>query len=760
MKRRRGRHYASVLSVLLGGLLAGCGLLAPLPRQTSVEQRLAAIPNRGLPLDHPVTIRWDRHQIPFVEAADDGDAAFALGLVHAHLRLGQMAVLKRIARGRIAEMGGPLATDVDHALRILDFGRAAADVEATLPAATRHWLTRFVEGVNHYQAIVADLPIEYRILALEREPWTVADVLAFGRLAGTDINWLVWANLLKLRSRPDWPQLWARLVADGDESRPGFDDGSAAAIGDLITGIGRTGSNSLALAPDRTRSGSAIMANDPHLGLNIPNTWLIAGLKSPSFHVVGLMVPGLPVFAIGRNPRISWGGTNMRAAASDLFDVSALPEGAFRERRERLRVRWWFDREVIVRETPYGPIVSDAPYLADSGLPPSAVHWTGHRASDEISALLAVSRARTFQDFRAAFRTFSVPGQNMLYADVDGNIGQVLAVQLPARAGWPPTDIFADSATADAAWNDIRDVDDLPASYNPPSGFLASANNRPAPAGIPIGTFFSPDDRVDRMASLVRDGGRLDLEAVKDLQQDVYMASSVALRDLVVRKMDDLGITAASRGAARALIERLRSWDGRYRADAVEPVAFELFRHAFTRGFYESVLGAEDWAAFANVGRIQSLLLEDIAATEPAALAALLRASMKEAAADLHTFADWGDMHRLELRHPLAFLPLVGGRFRFGEHRVGGSNDTLMKTAHALTDRRHTVRYGANARHISDLSDADRNYFVLVGGQDGWLNSTTFLDQVAPWLSGDYIQVPLRLETVRQHFPHVTTLTP
>ena len=109
-------------------------------------------------------------------------------------------------------------------------------------------------------------------------------------------------------------------------------------------------------------------------------------------------------------------------------------------------------------------------------------------------------------------------------------------------------------------------------------------------------------------------------------------------------------------------------------------------------------------------------------------------------------------MHRLALRHPLAVLPLVGHRFEFADDAVGGSSDSLMKTAHPSTDQRHRASYGANARHVSDLSDLDRNWFVLLGGQDGWLNSSTFLDQLALWREGGYIEIPLRIETVRERF--------
>ncbi len=736
---------------LVSGLLAGCALLTPLPKPATLEQRLAQFPTRAPGLDAAVSIRWNDHQVPFIEAESDDDAAFALGLVHAHLRLGQMEMLRRIAAGRIAEMGGPLALDIDRGLRILNFARAAAEIEAGMAPESRHWIERFVAGVNHYQATVRPLPHEFAVLGLDVEPWTTRDVLTIGRLVGSDVNWLVWASILALRERPDWPELWARLVSDGVASLPSFEgDGDLALLDELFGGLSRSGSNSLAIAPSRSDNGGAIMANDPHLGILLPNTWLIVGLVSPSYHVVGLTAPGLPLFAIGRNPRIAWGGTNMRAASSELWQVT--DETALTTRRENIAVRWWPDSSIEVRETPHGPVISDAPLFDDVTVPELALKWTGHQASDEIGAMLAVARAKDFREFRAAFDGFAVPGQNMLYADAAGNVGQVMAVRLPQRDGEQPPDVILAAAERDGAWQAMRGAGDLPFSLNPERGYLVSANNRPAETGLGIGYFFSPDDRIQRMRELIGEGP-LSVADIKALQQDVHMPSSVALRDIWLAKLDEAGL-GEQRGIAA-----MRDWDGHYRTDSKGAVAFEQFRDGFTASFYALTFGDTDWQAFANVSRIKTLMLQDIRRTPIERLRGPLEAGLARIAEN-GDIADWGDMHRLRLSHPLANLPLIGGRYRFTDIAVGGSTDTIMKTAHSTTAQRHAVRYGSNARHVSDMSDMDENYFVLLGGQDGWINSTSFTDQLALWQEGRYLRIPLRRDSLPEAFRHQTTTEP
>ncbi len=736
------------------GVLAGCALLAPLPEPRGLQARLAVFPTNGPGLDDSVTIHWNDHHIPFIEASSDDDAAFALGLVHAHLRLAQMSLVRMITQGRLSEMVGPIAVDIDHGLRVLAFGRAASGIESGMNAATHRWTQRFVDGINHYQSTLDELPHEFGVLGLEREAWTVADVLAIGRLAGTDVNWLVWTALLPLRERRDWPELWARLVENGSTSVPSFDASSDVAVmHEILAGLSRSGSNSMAIGPDHTATGGAIIANDPHLGIFVPNVWLIAGLKSPSHHVVGLMGPGLPVFAIGRNPSIAWGGTNMRAASSDLYDVSDLPDSGIDLREETISVRWWFDTEITIRDSSLGPIISDAPLLADFGLPRLALKWTGHDASDEIGAMLAVSRARDFADFRNAFERFAVPGQNMIYADRDGNIGQVMAVKLPERTGYPP-DIVLEAGTAESTWQSMRSSADLPFSFNPHEGFLVSANNNPARTAMPVGFFFSSDDRVVRMADMIRSDRPVDIEAVMKLQQDVFMASSVMLRDLFIDGLESAGLATSAGPQAAEAIRRMREWDGHYRADSIGAVSFEQFRFGFTGHFYEQLLGKEHGGTFARLGGLAPLLRADMEKAGREIFSTSLAAGLDAAAKGLDAFGNWSDMHRLSLAHPLSFAPVIGGRYRFGDYGVGGSSETLMKTAHETSAGRHTVRYGANARHVSDMTDMDENYFVLLGGQDGWLNSSTMLDQWPSWRSGEYVRVPLSLGGVREAFAH------
>ena len=245
------------LAVLLVAIMvSGCAALRPVPK--SMAERLDAFPRTGLPVERPVTIRWNRYQVPFVEAETDRDLAFAMGMVHGHLRLAEIRVLKQLVQGRASEMMGALARNIDHALRIMDIGRAAPEMVRQLPADERAILESFTAGLNFYQSRMTEMPPEFSLLGLEREPFAAEDLVAIGRLGGVDINWLVYMGLLRLRDRPDFPRIWARALDVGAGPVVSFRASrELGALEDIVLGTARSGSNAVVVAPKKSASGRA-----------------------------------------------------------------------------------------------------------------------------------------------------------------------------------------------------------------------------------------------------------------------------------------------------------------------------------------------------------------------------------------------------------------------------------------------------------------------------------------------------------------------
>ena len=685
-------------------------------RRRTLDQRLAMLPTR-LPTARPVTIHWSEQAVPFVEADSDADLAVGLGVVHAHLRLGQMELLRRIAAGRVSELVGPLGVRIDATLRGMEIARAVPAMVERLSDEVRSWAQGFVDGVNAVQA-ATPWPEELQLFGVAREPWTLTDLFTNARLAGADISWVVLARLLRAKrglSEAQWRAIWPRLFGEvTPDPQPSL-----------------TGSNAAAVAGSRTASGAGLFAADPHLSIALPNVWLLCAMRSPGIACAGIMPTGFPLVAIGRNRHLAWGGTSLHAAASDLFDASAAP---ITERRETIRVRGGRPREIVLKSSPLGPIVSDGMLFANST--PLALRWVGHTPSDELGAMLAVSKAETPDAFAAALRDFAIPGQNFLHATVDGHIGHLVATRAPRRVGLPEDVVVP--AERIGTWDDLATTPDFTDVRDPPRGFVASANDQPPPSAVAPGYFYSQPDRVDRMAALFGGSGTLDRAAMERSQLDVVGDARAAHR-LAARM---------SAGRVQALIA---GWDGSYDTRSAGALAFEAMMAELEERQPDQVgrpLMNGTW-----LGR--ALVAADLLALPEATLRPMLDAATPRVERLLRRYGNWGRVHRMRLRHYLGALPLVGRRYSFGRYGSPGADDTLHKAGHPPVRGPHAVTYGSSARLVADLSHPDATGAVLLGGQDGWLGSENFLDQVPLWRAGRYLDLPLSPQVARSWARHI-----
>lgn len=753
--RRFVRFVLSIGTVTVMTSLAGCAALSA--KQVTIEDRLEMFPGGTFPVDEPVTIRWNDHQVPFVEAQNDDDLAFALGLAHFHLRGGQMTLLKRIAHGRLSESAGPFTTEIDHALRIIDFAYASEDVVKNLPPDTKSWVANYVRGLNYYQDNMKKRPPEFGLLNLRKEPWRMEDVITIGRIASTDVNWLTLLGLMGERVKPEWEKTLANALEAGADPVTSFSGTrQRALLTDILAGMSRSGSNSWAVSPEKSATGSALIASDPHLGLVLPNLWILAGMKSPNYHAVGFMIPGVPIVGVGRNPDMAWGGTNLRAAVSDLYDVARADNAQIVESESVIKTRLWFNKTVTLRRSAYGPILSDSDFLAKRPGEEIAIKWIGHEPRDQVTALLAAARASTPQEFREAFKTFAVSAQNMVFADKNGNIGQIIATTLPVRQYDSLDDIVLDPSDPKNEWQGYVNATDLPWALNPPEGFIASANNRPAITPVPLGFFFGGDDRVRRLQDVLASKDKITMADLTALQLDTKSPDAAAMNAVFVEEISRLeGLEDQ-----QTFIDDLKKWDGDYQADSRGPVVFETLLYHLTPAVYGVETAEEVPALQLQWHYLAKFLVKDMKALEPETRRSMLRASVIAAAKDASNFENWGDMHQLKVGHLLSNAPVIGGRYVIEEFGVSGSRETPMKTAHNLVNEKHSASYGSQARHISDMSDMDENYFLLFGGEDGWIGSENFADMMPLWREGNYVRMPLRPETVAKEFKHVLTLSP
>jgi penicillin G amidase len=758
---------ATTAAVVLGAFgLAGCMLSPPKMNSIPTETRLATFPTTGLPLKEPASVRWTPEQVPFIEAGNDEDAALLLGMVHAHLRLAQMEILRRLSQGRLSESAGPFTVEIDQALRTIDFGKAVPQIKAMLKPGTRRWIERYVEGINLYCERSPKRPPEARLLGLEAEKWTVEDVIRAGRLTSIDINWVFLGSMIRMKADPKFAEYWERTMGSGKTALPSFGAGSAGeAPGDplnLLAGISRSGSNCVVVSGGRSASGSALMASDPHVGVFLPPLWTIVGYATPGNRVLGFSIAGLPAVVVGRNEHIAWGGTNMIGLSSSFYDVTSM-KSSFTTRKEKIGVRFWMDREVEVTDSPMGPVLSRVPLLGmGEGGKEIAITWRGHTASDEFSAFLDVSRATNWDEFRAAFEPYAVSGQNFQYADRAGNIGQLLALEYDPASGRTAMAIVGDPANPEHRWGNPIKSTQLPAAYNPPAGFLISCNNTPVRTEPPITLFTNANDRYSRFVELLSGDAKLGTADMKRIQQDVTSPLSIQGRDALVRAIERIGAAKPTVPAQALLLEKLREWDGSYRVDSLGATAYQLLLFHTAQPGWHARFGKAIGDRFLGATTIQEYYREDLDAKM---FDALIPGAIASAAKDFtrSPFKDgtpWGELHRMSLAHPAGRAPLIGGWFRFGDDPAPGGTSTIFKSVSKPTNKKHSTEFGANARCVFDLSGPDENSFSMLGGQDGWLGSTNFLDLYQLWRKGEYVRLPLTRAGVEKTFSREMNLSP
>lgn len=729
---------------------------APLPEKQNVTERLGALPLKHAPVQTPVKIHWNEHQIPFIVAQSDDDAAFGLGVVSAHLRLGQIELLRHLSQGRLAELFGPSLVEVDHALRIIDFGKQTSAIRDSLPPETRQWLRHFVNGLNFYQEKTTQLPHEFHLLGITPQRWKIEDIITIGRLVATDVNWLIWFQLLSLTAETDSTALWTRMLESGARSVPSF--GANSQAWSLLAERSRSGSNAFAVSGRRSGSGNAILATDPHVGFQFPNLWMAVGIKSPSYHVIGLTIPGLPFVALGRNKDIAWGGTNMWALSSSLYRATEKELAEAVIRQEKIKVRWWRDRLIKIRETSLGPIVTDAPQLHEQvGKEPSALRWMGHQTSDEFTPFLRVGKATSWQEFRNAFESYGVSGQNMVFADRHGGIGQLLAVRFAPAASRIEKSFILNSSDAASHWSKIYRSTELPSVYDPPNGVIASTNNVPVQFQPALGRSYPSNDRQVRIMNLLHDKKIVSLQDMMSIQLDVRVPSSVALRDSLLLLLKDKDSLSKKE---QEFFNRVVNWDGEFKLDSGGASAFTTLLHNFARRYYKRFYNERIADFLMRSPYLHEFLLEDLVNRAQDGAEEMLLESVRESAKNKDSWKDWGSIHRILVQHVFGNIPIVGSRYRFGEIGAPGSTNSVLKSAHGFVDQTHYSSYGAVARFCTDLADLNENYVVLLGGQDGFLNSSTFLDQVTLWQQGHYVKLPLEMKQVKKDFPFVTILAP
>ena len=788
-RRHKGlTTLASVLASLIGG--TWWLLHRPLPRSRG---RLTL----GGLLEE-VEIHRDRWGVPHIYAATTRDLFFAQGFVHAQDRLWQMEFQRRLAAGRLSEVLGKATLDVDRWVRTLGLYRTAQKSYAGLSDRARRALDAYAAGVNAFLESGHPLPVEFTLLRYRPEPWspvdslTWASMMALGLSTGWDAK-IIRARLIQRLGPQRAATLEGGYPPDNPVILPEID---YAALGESAlrrqatagptSDIG-AGSNSWVVAGERSVTGKPLLANDPHLMLQIPGIWYENHLVGAGYNVIGASLPGLPSVIIGHNDRIAWGLTASMADVQDLYIERFHPDDPYRYQvndtwqeaevyREEIRVRGC--REPVIHQvvvTRHGPIITD---LAPGESQPLALRWVAQEVGDgTLEAFLRVNRARDWEEFRAALRHLVTPVLNWVYADVDGNIGYQLAGRIPVRRrgnGQVPVPGWTD----EYEWEGTIPFDELPRSFNPPSGYIVTANNKPVGDDYPyfLGTGWAPGYRAQRITEMIERRATHDRESFQVIQTDWLSIPAQRIAQRLTRLWTD------DPELSRAL-EILRVWDGQMHPRSVAATLayttlIHLRRRLFAaalgeladaylgKGFHPLLRPVSGYAARSFEAAFQ--VLEDLDSPWLAGRSPddVLQEALHDAVAELRArFGPdmaswrWGRVNRLTLVHPLGTVRPLGRLFNRGPYEVGGDPFSPWPNAgryQAYYDYFHSASY----RLIVDLSDLTRSVSVMFPGQSGHPGSPHYANQIDDWLLGRYHPLLWEQEAVREKATDMLTLIP
>jgi penicillin amidase len=751
MTRILARFFGFVLLLALAGM-AGTylWLLSSLP----VTDGTLDLPG----LTAELRITRDAQGIPTISAQNDRDAAFGLGFVHAQDRLFQMDLMRHFGAGRLAEWFGLRAVAADRSMRVLGLYRAAEAQYALLSPELRAVFDAYAAGVNAFLANRhSALPPEYVLLGIRPEAWRPADSLVWGKL----MDWQLTGNYRFELARA---KLAKRLKPDElAVLYPAYRSDAPIVLGNLDATLEgmlppQPASNEWVVDGRHSASGKPILANDAHLGFSTPGVWYLARIETPDDTLAGVTSAGEPMLILGHNTHIAWGFTTTGGDAEDLFVETPDPDNPshylapneslpFVTRDERIAVRDGDPVVVTVRSTRHGPVISDG---GDGGdvLALSATWLQGEDRTPQ--ALWDATHAHDWDGFRTAFRNAVAPEQNIVYADIDGNIGFFAPAQLPIRGkgdGYMP----APGSTADYDWRGFVPFDALPSGFNPSSGRFVAANNKIVPDSYPylITRDWELPYRAERIAELLDATPMQSPDASAAIQRDTV--------SLMARRLLPLMLTAkpASPGGVEAL-RRLTAWDDRMDRKRIEPLLFTAWLREFNRQILADKLGTlfdDYWGLHPDV--IENILTahrdwcknrdtNEIETCEQQLAAALDRAVAELSqryGADMDSWS-WGRAHPASFSHPVwSQLPLIANWLQLSIPDDGGF-DTIDNATSVVRDEAmpFTAIHGPTVRMIVDLASPELARFMISPGESGDLLSPHYGDLLEKWRDVAYLR--------------------
>lgn len=771
--------------------------------------------------------------VSHVFAENENDMYFTLGYLHAQDRLWQMDIARRVAEGRLSEILGKDALDYDILFRTIGINKASENLFQKLSLKSKALLSSYCRGVNFFiENNSKQLPLEFDILNYKPEEWKPEHSLMILRLMGWELNLSWYSDIMfgeivkkfgfeKARDFfPDYPEDAPFIIKteagktesvnpnsgkSTDKKKTGYNELTekkyiaASELGKNFLELSKSfktfygtegthiGSNSWVISGSRTESGKPILANDPHLALQVPSKWYEVSLydNQKKFSVCGFSIPGVPGIAIGHNQTISWGLTNLMCDDSDFMllkkDSSDSRKYIYRNKSffpdstlESIKIK---DNPDVYEFTSYttlaGPVISNLEKtgfvnnqkIRSQGNEILTFKWTGYEFSDEIDAFYNINNAHNWNEFQNALKTYGTPALNFVYADTAGNIAYNAAGLIPVRTNLTDEAFANFESHGETDWSGFIPFAELPSVLNPKQGFIVTANNKPAKNYKHyISNLYEPPYRAERIEELISLNPVITENEVKIIQKDVY---GIQAKEFCGYLFEAFGDTLNLTQDIRTYLDLLKNWDFEFRLNSIPASLFSSFETELYKNLYKDLLGDELFENYLflknipvrNTAKLLKLssnaLFENKFAKEQ-----LIRKSFYDAVSSLiakhgsdMTHWQWGDLHNVYMKHPLGIVPEFSSMLNIGPFKSGGNGTTVNNLEYSFLSALKTGEYqcylGPSMRMVIDLSSIDDYYSILPTGQSGQPLHRNYNDQARLWLNGDYKKVSADYEFLK-----------
>jgi penicillin amidase len=791
------------LAILLLSFIAGMTYLLSAHTNPSGKRTIKS-------LGDSVVIQFDASDIPHIQAKTSADALFALGYLHASERSWQMEINRRLASGRLSEIIGKETLAIDRFIRTLGIKHAAEKQFDQYPITTKRLLQSYADGVNAGNAHLGwALPVEYFLTGSKPGHWSPSDSVAWMLMMALDLggNWQKELQRLELSQFLSTKQVWevmppyspgepvsnvdfAKMYRDIQVFNPNplmRDQKSKKlpatelALDMLPGGKDGIGSNNWALNGKLTISGKPLLANDPHLGLSAPAIWYFAHLDAPGLNVIGATLPGIPGVVLGRTEKFAWSFTNTGPDVQDLY-IEQLdpqhpgsyrtPEGSsqFKVRQEIIDVKGQTAVRFLVKETRHGPIISEAYARAKRAIDTDrfalALRWTALDVENQsIAGLLEMNHAKDLDSFKKALRKNYAPMQNVVMADMDGNISFQAAGVAPKRQlhhglygvapalGWEKQ----------YDWTGYIPFDQLPHSSNPESHWIATANQKIISNNDPnplTGDWDLPT-RYDRIVELIKNKPVHDLSSMKAMQADTVSLGATPLLSL-------FKTIQSTHPLAQQAFSLSKNFDGDMKVDSVGALIFNAWADQLTRQLFSrlSYLFTENYgtrhfrqALILQLENPNSPWCDDPKTGQTESCAEASNRAFDKALDQLkQQFGNnpkdwtWGSAHIAVSEHrPLSKVPLLGSVFNLSQPFPGDSFSINVGRLELLrADNPFETKQAPSLRTIYDLSDLEQSLFIYQSGQSGWVQNKLYRNMSPLWAKSEYLPLKMKPEKVNR----------